>query len=96
MANTLRINGNTFGSTDIFGLDSISLTVKQDEENKVVGVSLSQEIVLTGEAYKYIEQEFFTNCESIEKIIPAMLNTDICGGLDIPLFITGETVSVDP
>ena len=96
MANTLQINDITYSSADILGLDELVLTISRDEDSKVVGVGLSQEIIVTGQAYEDLRDEFFTDCDAINTLIPATLDTDICDGLDLQLFITGETVADDP
>ncbi len=96
MSNSLKIDGINYPKSDILGIDTFSLVIEEDEDSKVLETTLSEELILKGQAYTDLKSEFFETCDDNQKLIPAKFSSQFCDGFDIDLFITGETVAYAP
>ena len=93
--NRFYINGVEYTNDVKSGLKEIDLTFEKNTTTKVVGRFISQDMGLSGEAYKLIEREFIDTCEETKEI-PCRLSTDICGGINIDLSITSKGMIYNP
>lgn len=90
----LYINGIDFTS-DVVNLDEFTISVGFNEGNTITK-GLSESVIVRGEAFTYLENEFFKTCDSYQKEINALFVSDICNGISIPLKITIESMRYDP
>ena len=77
--NKIFINGADYTSDAVEGLDEITIELGLNDETKTIGKVLSSDITFEGNAFRYLKNFFFANCDSWEKFLPSLFKADICG-----------------
>jgi len=90
--NKIFINGADYTSDAVEGLDEITIELGLNQETKTIGKVLSSDITFEGNAFRYLKNFFFANCDSWEKFLPSLFKADICGGINIDAELTSEGV----
>lgn len=90
--NRIYINGSDYTSDAVDGIDDITIELGLNSETKTIGKVLSSDITFEGNAFKYLKNFFFANCDSWEKYLKSIFKTDICDGINIEAELTSEGV----
>ena len=83
-------------TADVANIDDFVLYVRKNSESAVVGEELSDNLQITGESYEWLRSIFYDDCENYDTLLRATFETDICDGIKLDLFLTGENIVLNP
>jgi hypothetical protein len=90
MSNKIFINNLDVSGDVLEGLEEFTIELGLNSSTKTIGKALSSDITVEGNAYKYLREYFFSNCNNWIKTLPSLFRTSICNGINIPCEINAE------